>query len=257
MSIVIVTQEEPFYIPILMNRITNALPAINAIIILPGVPHGFTPFSYIRRLFDVFGPIDFLKYGLLFAHHTAVDLFSSVFHLNFFYSVKSIAKRRNISLFCVKDINSEATLSIVQGLSPEIIISIASPQIFKRDVILSARHTLNIHAALLPNNRGMMPSFWAMVKGEPETGVSVHYVDENIDTGEIILQRIIDIEPGETLHTLQTKVAYIGSDALIESVRILHEDTVVPISPCGKGSYFSFPTIEAAKEFRKRGKRFI
>ncbi len=186
MSIVIVTQEDPFYIPILMNRITNTLPDINAIIILPGLPHGFTTFSYYKRLYDVFGLIDFLKYGLLYAHHTAIDIISRIFHLNFFYSVKSIAKRRNISLFNVKNINSEETLSVLQRLSPEIIISIASPQIFKKEVIRSAKHTLNIHAALLPNNRGMMPSFWAMVKGETETGVTVHYVDENIDTGDII-----------------------------------------------------------------------
>ena len=257
MSIVIVTQEEPFYIPIMMNRITNTIPDINAIIILPGLPHGFTTFSYFKRLYDVFGTIDFIKYGLLFAHHIAIDIFSRVFQLNFLYSVKSISKRRNIPLFSVKNINSKETLSLLKRLSPEIIISIASPQIFKRDVILSAKHTLNIHAALLPNNRGMMPSFWAMVKGEPETGVSVHYIDENIDTGDIIIQKKIVIGPHDTLHTLQTKVADIGSDALIEAVRILHEDTVVPIRPLGEGSYFSFPTKEAAKEFREHGKRFI
>jgi methionyl-tRNA formyltransferase len=257
MSIVIVTQDEPFYIPILMNRVANVLTEITAIIVLPGLPHGFTTFSYYKRLFDVFGPIDFIKYGLLFAHHTAVDFFSRVFQLNFLYSVKSIAKRRKISLFSVKNINSEETLSILQGLSPEIIISIASPQIFKRDVIRSARHTLNIHAALLPNNRGMMPSFWVLAKGETETGVTVHFVDENIDTGDIIVQKKIEIDPNETLHTLQTKVAYTGSDAVIEAVRILKEDIAVPIRPVGEGSYFSFPTKEAAKEFRKRSKRFI
>jgi|WetSurMetagenome_2_1015567.scaffolds.fasta_scaffold255956_2 methionyl-tRNA formyltransferase len=257
MSIVIVTQEEPFYIPILMNRITNALPDIIAIIILPGLPHGFTTFSYYKRLYDVFGPIDFFKYGILFAHHTAVDFFSRVFQLNFFYSVKSIAKGRNISLFSVKNINSTETLSILQRLSPEIIISIASPQIFKRDVIHSAKHTLNIHAALLPNNRGMMPSFWAMVKGETETGITVHKVDENIDTGDIILQKRIEIKPSDTLHTLQTKVANYGADALIDSVRIIQEGNIVTSSPCGEGSYYSFPTKEAAREFRKHGKRFI
>jgi methionyl-tRNA formyltransferase len=257
MSIVIVTQEEPFYIPILLERITNDLQDIKAIVILPGVPYGFTQFSYFKRLHDVFGPIDFLKYGLLFAHHTAVDVFSRVFQLNFFYSVKSIAKRRNIPLFPINNINSGESLSIFQRLSPDIIISIASPQIFKRDVIHSAKNTLNIHAALLPNNRGMMPSFWAMVKGETETGVTVHYVDENIDTGKIILQKTIKIEPNDTLHSLQTKVSYTGADVLIESVKMLQEGNIVTTSSCGEGSYYSFPTKEAAKEFRKHGKRFI
>jgi len=252
-----VTQDEPFYIPILMNRVAKALTDITAIIILPGVPHGFTTFSYYKRLYDVFGPIDFIKYGMLFAHHTTIDIFSRVFQLNFLYSVKSIAKQRNISLFGVKNINSEESLSILKRLSPEIIISIASPQIFKRDVISSARYSLNIHAALLPNNRGMMPSFWVLAKGETETGVTVHFVDENIDTGDIIVQKKIEIELNETLHTLQMKVADIGSIALIEAVRILHEGTIKPIRPRGEGSYFSFPTKEAAKEFRKRGKRFI
>ncbi len=257
MSIVIVTQEEPFYIPLLMNRFMNVHPDIAAIVVLSGVPHGFTSISYYRRLFEVFGPVDFLKYGLLFTHHAIIDACSLVFRSGCFYSVTSLAKRRDIPVFRVKNINSRETVSELRKISPEILISIASPQIFRQDVIRSAGHTLNIHAALLPNNRGMMPSFWVMAKGETETGVSVHYVDENIDTGNLVIQRRIAVEPDDTLHTLQTKVALAGSDALTEAVRLIREGAVVPIAPAGEGSYFSFPTKEAAGEFRKRGRRFI
>ncbi|MDP1340831.1 formyltransferase family protein, partial [Klebsiella variicola] len=70
----------------------------------------------------------------------------------------------------------------------------------------------------------MMPSFWVLAKGEKNTGVTAHYVTEHIDSGEIILQRSIDIGSDETLHSLQTKVAHEGAMVLVEAIKKINKD---------------------------------
>jgi len=102
-----------------------------------------------------------------------------------------------------------------------------------------------------------MPSFWVLAKGEARTGVSVHYIDENIDTGNVILQKVIDISQKDTLHSLQTKVAITGSSALLEALHFIKNGAGAGITPKVEGSYFPFPTREAAKELRARGRRTI
>jgi len=257
MKIVIVTQEEPFYIPILLRDLLKRVNQVDGIILLPDLPHGFTRFSYVKRLFDVFGIQDFTKFGFLYLHHKVADVIGSITGNSRYYSVNSIARESIIPLFNVNNINSEGSIEILKKLKPDILISIASPQIFKTDVIHSANHTINIHAALLPHNKGMMPSFWALAKGEKKTGITVHYVDEHIDTGDILFQRSFEISSGDTLHSLQTRVAEFGADALVEVVRTLERGNPKVTRPHGEGIYHSFPTKTAAQELRARGRRLI
>lgn len=257
MKIVIVTQEEPFYIPVLLRGFLRRVGQVDGIILLPDLPHGFTRFSYIKRLFDVFGIQDFTKFGFLYLHHKVADVIGTLIKSNRHYSVNSIAKMSAIPLLRVNSINSEDSIEILKKLKPDILISIASPQIFKRDIIHSADHTINIHAALLPHNKGMMPSFWALAKGEKKTGITVHYVDDYIDTGDILLQRSFEIGSNATLHSLQIKVAEFGADALVEVVSMLERGSPKVTKPHGEGIYHSFPTKAAAQELRTRGRRFI
>ena len=85
----------------------------------------------------------------------------------------------------------------------------------------------------------------------------MHYVNEHIDTGGIILQKTIDISPQDTLHSLQTKVADEGAIALLEALGKIKEGNVTKVIPQDAGSYNVFPTKEGAKAFRGRGRRFI
>ncbi len=256
MKAVIVTQEEPFYLPTFMGIVLSQFKGVAAIILLPGAPKGFTLVSYVKRLYDILGFRDFLAYGGLFIHHKILDCFSRWRLVKNSYSVKSVAARNSIPIYRLKDINAPESLNRLRTLKPEILISVAAPQIFKKELIHLVR-TINIHAALLPEYGGMMPSFWVLAKGENKTGVTVHYMSEQIDRGDIILQQAIDISPQETLHTLQTKVANAGARVLLEAVDRLEKGNTTRTIARGKGSYYPFPTKEAAREFRTRGRRFI
>ena len=257
MKTVLITQEERLYLPIFLSRVLSEYRKIAALILLPGTPQGFSICTYWKRLYDVFGPKDFIIYGTLFAYYGFFYLLGQCIQLGRSYSVASAAKRNAIPVYKLKDINTKEALALLKSIEPEAIISVAAPQTFSKEVIHSAKFAINIHAALLPKYRGIMPSFWVLAKGESKTGVTVHFIDEHIDTGGIILQKVIQISCQDTLHSLQTKIANVGASALLESLKKIENGDAGGVAPQGEGSYYSFPTKEAAKELRTRGRRII
>lgn len=250
------TQDEPFYIPVLIKKFTDRVNHPLEIFILSGVPHGFNQVTYIKRLFDLFGIIAFIRFGSLFFHRFVLRVTSRISGKGG-YSLKAIATEKKIPLFKVDKVNDPSVVEKIKSFHPDVIISIASPQIFREELILCADHVINIHAALLPKYRGMMPNFWVLAKGEKKTGVTVHYIDSKIDTGPILLQKEIIIDQNESFHSLNTKVAETSADILVEVIQNIGEGKISTIIPESLGSYFSFPTKETAKELRSRGRKII
>lgn len=81
--------------------------------------------------------------------------------------------------------------------------------------------TFNLHASLLPNYRGAAPINWAIINGEEETGVTTFFIDEKIDTGEIILQEKVYIENDEDAGNLHDKLMVLGSSLVVETVKLI------------------------------------
>ena len=95
-------------------------------------------------------------------------------------------------------------------------------QILPRDVLEIPRVAcLNLHASLLPRWRGAAPIQAAIAAGDRETGITVMYMDEGLDTGDILLQRTVNIRSGETGGSLHDRLAQIAPEALFESLRLL------------------------------------
>ena len=131
------------------------------------------------------------------------------------------------------------------------------PQIFKKPLIeLAPRGCLNIHGAILPAYRGVMPSFWMLAHDEREAGVSIFFVNEDIDAGELCGQRTFEIGPDETLDAFLRRSKRIAADLLLEVLAALEEGRV-PRTPLdlSKGSYYSWPDREAVGAFRANGRR--
>jgi len=87
--------------------------------------------------------------------------------------------------------------------------------------------TFNLHASLLPNYRGAAPINWALINGEKETGVTTFFIDDKIDTGEIILQKKIAIEDDEDAGSLHDKLMQVGSSLVVETVQQIQKGTVI------------------------------
>ena len=119
----------------------------------------------------------------------------------------------------IKDPN---TIEEIRAQTPDVIVVIAYGQILPRDVLEIPRIAcLNLHASLLPRWRGAAPIQAAIAVGDQRTGITVMYMDEGLDTGDILLQRKLDILSTDTGGSLHRCLAQIAPEALVESLRLL------------------------------------
>ena len=119
----------------------------------------------------------------------------------------------------IKDPN---TIEEIRAQTPDVIVVIAYGQILPRDVLeIPKIACLNLHASLLPRWRGAAPIQAAIAVGDQRTGITVMYMDEGLDTGDILLQRPGDILPDDTGGALHDRLAQIAPEALLESLRLL------------------------------------
>jgi methionyl-tRNA formyltransferase len=140
--------------------------------------------------------------------------------------IKAAAARIAGPVLQPKRIKADEAVSEIRALAPDVIVVIAYGQILPRAVLEIPRIAcLNLHASLLPRHRGAAPIQAAIVAGDPETGISVMYMDEGLDTGDVLLEKRIVIGPGETGGTLHDRLAEIAPAALEEALTQLELGT--------------------------------
>ena len=255
MKIVLVTPDEPFYLSdniqyLLENLIKNKHEIVSCILLHPS-PYGRreTFFSKAFKVCDIFGLRFFIYYSLNY-------LISKIFKR----SVKTVLKINQIPIECLdRPINHQSSLDLIDGHGPDIIISVLGNEIFKRDLLeLPSFGCINLHSSLLPDYKGVMPSFWVLLNREKFTGVSVFRMDEGIDSGPIICQHQIPIEEGTTQKDLIVKTKEIGMKLIIESVEKIRRGNIEYIdNPKDGGTYYSFPTKAEVRRFLAQGQRFF
>jgi methionyl-tRNA formyltransferase len=123
-------------------------------------------------------------------------------------------------------IKDPKAIAEIRALMPDVIVVMAYGQILPCDVLnIPKIACLNLHASLLPRWRGAAPIQAAIAGGDPETGITVMYMDEGLDTGDILLQRRIDIRSNDTGGSLHDRLAQIAPDALLHSLRLFADGT--------------------------------
>jgi len=134
---------------------------------------------------------------------------------------KEIAKTR-IPILQPARIKDQKATEEIRDFAPDVVVVIAYGQILPRDVLEIPRLAcLNLHASLLPCWRGAAPIQAAIAAGDCETGITAMYMDEGLDTGDILLQRSVEILPNDTGGSLHDRLAQIVPEALLESLRLL------------------------------------
>jgi len=146
-------------------------------------------------------------------------------------SVRKGVKELGLPLLDGVDLGCKEFLERIRGLSPDFIFSIQCARILGGDLIDIPKHgAINLHYSRLPKYRGCYPIAWSIINGEKSTGVTLHFMDEGIDTGNIISQVKIDIGENETGRRLFDKCTRAGLDLFIgEAEKILKlENATVP-----------------------------
>jgi len=119
-------------------------------------------------------------------------------------------------------IKDRQAIEEIHALTPDVIVVMAYGQILPSDILEVPKITcLNLHASLLPRWRGAAPIQAAIAAGDRNTGITVMYMNEGLDTGDILLQRAIDIEPTDTGGSLHDRLAKVAPETLLESLELL------------------------------------
>lgn len=143
--------------------------------------------------------------------------------------VKDEAGRLGLPVFQPERINVEDSLERLRDATPDAIVVAAYGQLLKPGVFtLAPLGAVNIHASLLPAYRGAAPVNWAIIRGETRTGITTFLIDAGMDTGDVLLQRALDIEPDETAADLEKRLALLGADVIIETLEGLLNGTLSP-----------------------------
>ena len=255
LRVALVTQEEPFYLPPAVEDFCRGCrDELVGLIILPAFNE--SRWKNAQRLYEFFGPVDFSRLVWRFGWAKVLDRLNGVRPVTRPFSAHDVARRHDVRVLEPAKINSAEFVELLRNeVRPDLLVSIAASQILKQRVLDVPRlGCINLHSAPLPRYQGMMPNFWTMMHGEPEAAVTVHYMVEKLDAGDIVLQKAVPIHPSDSLHDLMIRSKKIGVEALLEAIDLIRAGQVKPKPmDASQATYFSFPKRADAQKLRQRG----
>ncbi len=140
--------------------------------------------------------------------------------------IKAALSRDKVPILQPVKIKEPRAIEEIRRLAPDVIVVMAYGQILPRAVLeIPKLACLNLHASILPRWRGAAPIQAAIATGDRETGITVMYVDEGLDTGDILLERKIDIAPTDTGGSLHDRLAEVAPDALLAALEMIAAGT--------------------------------
>jgi methionyl-tRNA formyltransferase len=141
-------------------------------------------------------------------------------------AVKKYALKNDIPVFQPVNLKSEDFLNDLKTLNPDIIVVVAFRMLPQQVWSLPEYGTFNLHASLLPQYRGAAPINWAIINGEKETGLTTFFIDEKIDTGEIIDQIRLNIKKTDNVENIYNKMLPKGSELVINTINDIAEGNI-------------------------------
>ncbi len=143
-----------------------------------------------------------------------------------FAIMDDLAEKNNIPLHKVRDINAPDVIEQIRQTSPDVIFELGWSQIISKDILMIPKKgCIGVHASLLPKNRGAASLNWAIIRGDKRTGVSLFYLADKPDDGDIIAQKEFDIDDRDDIYTLHSKSDDASVQLLIENIDDIRNGT--------------------------------
>lgn len=150
-------------------------------------------------------------------------------------AVKQYAQKHDLNILQPNNLKDPAFLEALEALQANVQVVVAFRMLPQAVWKMPALGTFNLHASLLPNYRGAAPINWAIINGETETGVSTFFIDNKIDTGDMILQKPVAIEETDNVGTLHDKLMEAGSHLVVDTLKLIENNTVQTTAQQNKG----------------------
>lgn len=158
--------------------------------------------------------------------------------------VKAKALELSIPVYQPEKVRAAEFVRVLRDLRPDAIVVTAFGQILSQEILdIPPVGCINIHASLLPKYRGASPVQWAVINGDPETGVTTMMMDAGLDTGDVLEKLRIPLEQGETGGSLFTKIGIAGSELILSTLDKLEQGTLKPM-PQGEEGVSYVTTIK-------------
>jgi methionyl-tRNA formyltransferase len=202
----------------------------------------------LRRVWAFYGPWGACRQGLRFM---TARLRSR--------SIETLAVSTGVPVLPTRSVNLPEYIERARAIAPDVIVSVAAPEIFKPELLGVPRlGCINIHSGRLPAYRGMLPTFWQMLRGERAATITVHLMAEKLDAGDVLATQSFAIEPRDSLDRVIKGTKREGARLLLRVLRDLRAGRA-RCQPLGmaQAGYFSFPKPADVREFRKSGHRLL
>ena len=142
--------------------------------------------------------------------------------------VKEVALKHNIPVFQPERIKREEGVAMLKSCAPDLCVTADFGQLLSQEILdIPPLGTINVHSSLLPKHRGSAPINWSIIKGDKVTGVSTMFTDIGMDTGDMLLMRETPIGEKETAGELSDRLAVMGAQLLVETLKALEAGTLV------------------------------
>ena len=246
LRVLFVTEDDPLYVIQFFRRFFADYPHENIDIIGITVVDAFHEpiWKTAWRMFRFYGLIDFLRLSLRFI---GVKLKG--------HSISREASAAGIALIPASSINDPSYIEKITTLCPDVIISVAAPEIFRANILAAPTiKCINIHSGRLPVYRGMMPNFWQLLHGEPHATITIHEMAEKLDAGGIIATKEFPLKEHDSLDRVIVGTKQEGATLMIEVLTDIGKGNLqsTPLD-MSSASYFSFPTPKDVRSLRRRG----
>ncbi len=145
-----------------------------------------------------------------------------------FSPVKEYAIEKKLKIYQpLKVRNNEEFLQEIKNLKPDIICVVAYGKILPKEILEIPKYgCINVHASLLPKYRGAAPIQWAVINGEKVTGITTMYMDEGMDTGDMLLKQEVNIDEDETTGELWDRLSVLGGNLLIDTLKQIEDGSI-------------------------------
>ena len=260
-NFIFITQDDPFYVRCFFEEFFKAYSnpkEIQAVVIQKPLGKKST-WGLMKQMYAFYGSVDFFRMGFRYLKTKAFSKMSQILPRREWFHLEELCRVYNIEVIHQNGIHQAEFLDTLRQKNLDLIISVAASSVFKQELIdIPQLGCINIHHAPLPRYRGMLPNFWQLYHGEKTVGLTIHKINPRIDEGEIILQKEIPVESGESLDHLIKRTKRLGAHSMIEAIEVLKKGNAryQPNRP-EEGSYFSFPTKQDVRKFRAMGHKLL
>ena len=255
MKIFIITQEDSLVIPKNMQLLSdsNFIDITGACVIKSKNSLSEKKDLFIRN----FGIFQFIKMGFILTKDKILNVFDLLLRSRLLKnkkSVKAFCNYNNLPFFKEKNINNNEFISKLKDLDLDLIVSFSAPSIFKSELLsLPKKGCINLHCSLLPKYSGILPSFWTLFNDEKVTGATVHYMDDEIDNGDILGQKSVEILKTDSMLDIIKRTKKIGGSLMLDVIHNIMTDNIKLIkNKVDQDRYHSWPTDSDFKKFAKK-----